>query len=58
LVSTLARPGSAQGLPDSKVGTFTPALYYEAKKNGWTVISTKNEWKRIFPFRVAAEARL
>jgi hypothetical protein len=26
--------GPAQGLPDSKVGTFTPALYDEAKKNG------------------------
>ena len=37
-------------LPDSKVGTFTPALYDEAKKNGWTVISMKNDWKRIFPF--------
>ena len=31
--------GPAQGLPDTKVGTFTPALYYEAKKDGWTVIS-------------------
>jgi phosphoglycolate phosphatase-like HAD superfamily hydrolase len=42
--------GPAQGLPDSKVGTFTPALYDEAKKNGWTVISMKNDWKRIFAF--------
>jgi phosphoglycolate phosphatase-like HAD superfamily hydrolase len=42
--------GPAQGLPDSKVGTFTPALYDEAKKNGWTVISMKNDWKRIFSF--------
>jgi hypothetical protein len=25
----------AAGLPDSEVGTFTPALYDEAKKNGW-----------------------
>ena len=31
--------GPAQGLPDTKVGTFTLALYDEAKKNGWTVIS-------------------
>src|SRR5947209_10026429 len=30
--------GPAAGLPDSKVGTFTPALYDEAKKNGWSVI--------------------
>jgi phosphoglycolate phosphatase-like HAD superfamily hydrolase len=42
--------GPAQGLPDSKVGTFPPALYGEAKKNGWTVISMKNDWKRLFAF--------
>ncbi len=42
--------GPAQGLPDSKVGTFTPALYDEAKKKGWTVISMKGDWKRIFSF--------
>jgi phosphoglycolate phosphatase-like HAD superfamily hydrolase len=42
--------GPAQGLPDSKVGTFPQALYDEAKKNGWTVISMKNDWNRIFAF--------
>ena len=42
--------GPAQGLPDSKVGTFTQALYDEAKKDGWNVISMKNDWKRIFSF--------
>ena len=42
--------GPAQGLPDTKVGTFSPALYDEAKKNGWPVISMKNDWKRIFAF--------
>ena len=42
--------GPAQGLPDSKVGTFTQALYDEATKNGWTVISMKKDWKVIFPF--------
>jgi phosphoglycolate phosphatase-like HAD superfamily hydrolase len=42
--------GPAAGLPDSKVGTFTPALYDEATKKGWTVISMKNDWKRIFAF--------
>jgi len=42
--------GPAEGLPDTKVGTFTQALYDEAKKNGWTVISMKNDWKKIFPF--------
>jgi len=42
--------GPAQGLPDTKVGTFTQALYDEAKKDGWTVISMKNDWRRIFAF--------
>jgi phosphoglycolate phosphatase-like HAD superfamily hydrolase len=42
--------GPAQGLPDSKVGTFTGALFDEAKKNGWNVISMKNDWKRVFAF--------
>jgi hypothetical protein len=42
--------GPALGLPDSRVGTFTPALFDDAKKNGWTVISMKNDWKRIFAF--------
>ena len=42
--------GPANGLPDSKVGTFSDALMDEAKKNGWVVISMKNDWKRIFDF--------
>jgi phosphoglycolate phosphatase-like HAD superfamily hydrolase len=42
--------GPAHGLPDSKIGTFTQALYDEAKKNGWIVISMKNDWQRIFAF--------
>jgi len=42
--------GPAQGLPNTKVGTFTQALYDEAKKNGWIVISMKNDWKKIFAF--------
>jgi phosphoserine phosphatase len=42
--------GPAQRLPDTKVGTFTQALYDEAKKNGWTVISMKKDWNVIFPF--------
>ena len=42
--------GPAEGLPDTKVGTFTQALYDEAKKDGWIVISMKNDWKRIFAF--------
>lgn len=43
--------GPAQGLPDTKIGTFTQALYDQAKKNGWTVISMKNDWKEIFSFK-------
>jgi hypothetical protein len=42
--------GPAQGLPDTKVGTFTQALYDEAKRDRWTVISIKSDWKRIFAF--------
>jgi phosphoglycolate phosphatase-like HAD superfamily hydrolase len=42
--------GPANGLPDTKVGTFTQALYDEAKKDGWIVVSMKKDWKRIFPF--------
>jgi len=42
--------GPAQGLPASKVGTFTQALYDEARKKGWTVVSMKNDWKKIFAF--------
>lgn len=42
--------GPAAGLRDARVGTFTPGLYDEARKNGWAVISMKNDWKRIFAF--------
>jgi hypothetical protein len=42
--------GPAQGLPDSKVGTFTQGLYDEAKQRGWSVISIKTDWKRVFAF--------
>jgi phosphoserine phosphatase len=40
--------GPANGLPDSKVGTFTQDLADEAKAKGWVVISMKNDWKTIF----------
>jgi hypothetical protein len=42
--------GPAQGLPETRVGTFTQALYNEASKDGWFVISMKNDWRRIFSF--------
>jgi phosphoserine phosphatase len=49
--------GPAQGLPDTKVGTFPQDLYDEAKKDGWIVISMKNDWKRIFGFEGLREYR-
>jgi hypothetical protein len=42
--------GPAEGLPDTKVGTFTQELDDEAKNKGWIVLSMKNDWKRIFAF--------
>ena len=36
--------------PDTRVGTFSDALMDEAKESGWTVISMKNDWRRIFAF--------
>jgi phosphoglycolate phosphatase-like HAD superfamily hydrolase len=42
--------GPAQGLPETKVGSFTQELYDEAKKKNWTVISMKRDWKRVFAF--------
>ena len=40
--------GPANGLPDTKVGTFSQSLMDEAKQRDWVVISMKNDWKRIF----------
>ena len=42
--------GPAKGLRDSRVGTFPQALYDQAGKQGWVVISMKNDWKQIFSF--------
>jgi phosphoserine phosphatase len=39
--------GPARGLPDVKLGAFPPALDEQAKKNGWTVVSMKDDWKRV-----------
>ncbi len=35
---------------ESKIGTFSDALMAEAKKNSWTMISMKDDWKTIFAF--------
>ena len=42
--------GPAEGLPDTKVGTFPQSLYDEAKRQGWVVVSMESDWKRIFAF--------
>jgi phosphoglycolate phosphatase-like HAD superfamily hydrolase len=42
--------GPARGLPASNVGTFTQALLEQAGRQGWVVISMKDDWKRIFAF--------
>jgi phosphoserine phosphatase len=42
--------GPAQGLPDVKMGAFTPGLYERTKRHGWIVVSMKNDWKRVFTF--------
>ena len=42
--------GPAAGLTNTKVGAFSQKLYDNAKTKGWTVISMKNDWKRVFAF--------
>jgi haloacid dehalogenase-like hydrolase len=42
--------GPARGLPNVKLGAFTPALDEHAKKDGWTVVSMKDDWKQVFAF--------
>ena len=42
--------GPVKGLPATKVGAFTQALYDQAAKQGWVVVSMKDDWKRIFAF--------
>ena len=49
--------GPALGLPASKVGTFSPALYDEAKNKGWDVISMKKDWRVVFPFEAQSDRR-
>jgi hypothetical protein len=43
--------GPAQGLPDTKIGTFTQALYDEATKQGWIVIRIQEDWNKVFVFQ-------
>jgi phosphoserine phosphatase len=46
--------GPAKGLPDVKLGAFPQVLYDQAQKEGWTVVSMKDDWKQIFPFKPVA----
>ena len=46
--------GPAKGLPNVKLGAFTQALYDQAQKDDWTVVSMKNDWKTVFPPEAAA----
>lgn len=40
--------GPANGMPDSKIGTFPQSLMDDAKQRGWHIISIKNDWKTVF----------
>jgi hypothetical protein len=42
--------GPAKGLPNVKLRAFTKAVYDKAQKEGWTVVSMKDDWKQVFPF--------
>jgi len=42
--------GPANGLADTKFGTFPESLMNEAQAKGWVVTSMKNDWKRVFAF--------
>jgi hypothetical protein len=42
--------GPAEGLPDTKFGTFPQSLMEEANGKGWIVISMKRDWARVFAF--------
>lgn len=42
--------GPANGLPPSGIGSFPQALYDRAEAQGWTVISMKHDWNRVFAF--------
>lgn len=34
---------------DSKIGAFSDSLMAEARAKNWTVISMKDDWKRVYP---------
>jgi phosphoserine phosphatase len=42
--------GPVLGLPEPQLGAFTPALHEQAMRAGWTVVSMKDDWQRVYPF--------
>ncbi len=40
--------GPANGLPDTRFGTFPQSLMEQAKRSGWVLISMKDDWASIF----------
>ena len=42
--------GPAGGLEGTKVGSFSESLMSEARVRGWTVVSMRKDWKRVFAF--------
>ena len=42
--------GPAEGFPTPRSAAFPRTLDDEATKDGWFVVSMKNDWKRIFAF--------
>jgi len=48
--------GPARGLPNVPLVHFTPELDQYAQQNGWTVVSTKNDWKTIYSSQPAVTA--
>lgn len=44
--------GPANGLPNTKVGTFSESLMKDSEKQNFIVISMKDDWNRIFSFDI------
>ena len=42
--------GPAQGLPTGRSAPLHKRYTIEPQRDGWTVISIKNDWKRVFAF--------
>jgi hypothetical protein len=49
--------GPAEGLPDTTVGTFPQALFDEAHKQGWVIISMKQDWNKIFAWEEESQEK-